>query len=184
MKRTCKTCEFYIENKCTNTKRKNNTISLKIISSPSWCAFKRVNRRKRKSSPRALLVKELDKLWRKAIVLRAGSRCEMTGKLGGEGRGHALNAHHIIGRSNYRVRWMLINGACLTAGAHTLAPNSAHKNPIYFLEEMIKQRGRSWYENLQYSAYNNELSNKHTIQDLQDIKKYLKEAIARYEKNE
>ena len=181
MNRICSTCEYCVDFKCTNTKRKQNTISLKIVTSPSWCYFKRKARKKRKSSPRALLVRELDRLWRMAVVLRAGSQCEMTGKCGGEGRGHALNAHHIVGRSNYRVRWALINGACLTAGAHTLAPNSAHKNPIYFLEEMIKQRGREWYDTLQTEAYACGGGVKHTMEDLQVIKANLKKEIAKYD---
>jgi len=99
MIRTCKTCEFYIDGKCTNTKRRNNTISLKITTSPNWCPYKRINRRRRKKSPRALMVKELDRLWRLAINLKAGNKCELSGKMGGEGRGMVLNAHHIIGRS-------------------------------------------------------------------------------------
>ena len=183
MERICKTCEYYVDFKCTHTKRKNNTISLKITTSPNWCWYKRRNRRLRKKSPRALLVKELDTLWRRAVWLQAGGVCEMTGQKDGEGRGHALNRHHIIGRSNYRVRWMLINGALLTAGAHTLAPNSAHKNPIYFLERMIEKRGREWYNLLQKSAYNVNLPNKHSMQDLEEIKQYLKGYIKNHEKN-
>ena len=192
MSRICSDCEYRVETSegglitvtCSNTKRKHNEISYRIKRAPMWCPFLRTNRRKRKSSPRALLVKELDRLWRIAVWLQAGGVCEMTGQKDGEGKGHVLNRHHIIGKSNYRVRWMVINGALLTAGAHTLAPNSAHKNPIYFLEEMIKKRGRVWYELLQKSAYNINLPNKHSIQDLEEIREYLKGYIKNHEKDQ
>lgn len=191
MSKICKTCEYRKEIVkgtqhimiCTATKRRYNEISYRIKFSPSWCMYKRIARRKRKKSPRALLVQALDRLWREAVWLQAGGKCEMTGQKDGEGRGHALNRHHIIGRSNYRVRWMLINGALLTAGAHTLAPNSAHKNPLYFLAEMVKQRGQAWYDLLQTSAYNVNLPNKHSIQDLKEIKEYLEGYIKNHERN-
>ena len=171
MARICSQCEYYEDFKCKNTKRKQNTISLKIKTAPSWCHFKRVNRSKRKKSPRALLTKELDRLWRTVVVMRAGHQCEMTGKLGGEGRGHALNAHHIFGRSNYSVRWDINNGACLTAGMHTLTRHSAHKAPLEFIEGMKLQRGEKWYNDLRVKA---NTIKKWTVPELQELKEKLK----------
>ncbi len=189
MTRKCSECEYRVDvhkgegvyPECSNTKRKHNEITYRIKYAPMWCPFKRRLRRKRKSSPRALLVKELDKLWRIAVWLQAGGKCEMTGQEDGVGKGRVLNRHHIIGRSNYRVRWMLINGALLTSGAHTLAPNSAHKNPLYFLSKMVEKRGQKWYDLLQQSAYDVNLPNKHSISDLKEIKEYLQSTIKRYE---
>ena len=182
MNRICETCEYCIDFKCTNTKRRQNGISLKIKTSPNWCPYKRINRRNRKKSPRALMVKELDALWRLAVKLRAGNRCELSGKMGGEGRGMVLNAHHVIGRSNYRVRWLVANGALLSPGKHTLNSDSAHQNPLHFLEIMVEKRGRKWYDDLQKEAYTDGGAIKHSMQDLEYIKITLKEKIA-YELN-
>ena len=186
MTRKCSECEFredvykglgcYPE--CTNTKRKQNGISLRIKNSPMWCPFKRVARRKRKTSPRAKMVKELDALWRLAVKLIAGNKCEISGKIGRAGRGLVLNAHHIIGRSNYRTRWLVANGALLSPGKHTLNPDSAHQNPLHFLEQMVKKRGKKWYDDLQKEAYTDGGAIKHTMQDLEYIRITLKETIA------
>ena len=174
MARICSECEYFIDYKCTNTKRKNNTISLKIKTSPSWCFFKRRNRRKRKSSPRALLVRELDKLWRRLVILKADNRCEKSGELGKEGRGHALNAHHIVGRSNYSVRWDENNGVALAAGNHTLTTHSAHKAPLEFLEFMKEKRGEKWYNDLRTKA---NTIKKWTILELQERKEELRKIV-------
>jgi len=186
MNRTCKTCEYRVDvqrgegiyPECSNTKRKQNGISLKISTSPSWCAFKRVNRRKRKKSPRALLVKELDNLWSVLVKLKANNKCEMCGKLNGQGRGQALNAHHIFGRSNYSVRWDEENGVCLTAGNHTLTIHSAHKAPAEFIEFMKKKRGIKWYNDLRVKA---NMIKKWAIPELQEKKKELTKEIKKEE---
>ena len=187
MNRECKICEYRVDvqkgegicPECSNTKRKNNTISLKISTSPSWCAFKRVNRRKRKKSPRALLVKELDALWRTLVKLKVGDKCEMCGKPDGQGRGHSLNAHHIFGRSNYSVRWDVENGVCLTAGNHTLTTHSAHKAPIEFIEFMKKRRGVKWYNDLRTKA---NAIKKWAVPELQEKKEELKKEIIKWQK--
>jgi hypothetical protein len=45
-----------------------------------------------------------------------------------------LNAHHVIGRINYLLRWDLRNGCCLCVGCHRFNKNSAHENPLAFME--------------------------------------------------
>lgn len=57
-------------------------------------------------------IKQLDKLWADCIKARAGYKCEYSGKTEG------LNAHHIHGKSNYRLRYELDNGVCITKGVH------------------------------------------------------------------
>ena len=57
-------------------------------------------------------IKELDKLWADVIKARAGHVCEYSGKTEG------LNAHHIHGKPNYRLRYELDNGVCITKGVH------------------------------------------------------------------
>ena len=176
----CSECEYNIDMHCTNTKRRWNTISSRITNSPNWCYFKKKARRNRHASPRALLVKELDKLWMLAIRLRAGGCCEITGKPDGEGRGHINNAHHLIGRSNFRTRWMLENGVYVSPGKHTLNADSAHKDPANFLKVMIEKRGQKWYDDLQHEAFMFGGGVHHTDQDLLEIKATLEKEIAKW----
>ena len=162
---------------CILTKRRQNSISLKITTSPNWCPFKKKARRTRGKSPRAKMTKKLDDLWREAIKLLACDKCELTGRPSGIGRGKVHNAHHIVGRSNFRTRWLVANGAYLCAGKHTLNADSAHKDPIHFLEEMILMRGRKWYDDLQKEAYLFGGGVKHTMEDLEEIELNLKSII-------
>jgi len=178
--RICSECEFrqeVVEGAgrnpiCTNTKRKQNGIPLKITTAPQWCIFKRILRRKRGSSPRALLVKELDSLAREVCLARAGYKCEINGE-----PHHTLHAHHIISRSNYRVRWNPNNLVCLTPGLHILNLQSAHKDPVFFLDVVVRKRGEEWLEVLRNEAHINAGVAKHTVQDLLDIKSKLKEEL-------
>lgn len=173
MTRICKTCEFRVDvskgkgiyPECSNTKRKQNGISLHIKTAPNWCPFKKQLRGKRKKSPRAKLVKELDVLVREVCLKRANYKCELSGK-----GNVTLHAHHVISRSNYRVRWNPDNLVALTAGNHTLGLFSAHKNPIEFLDIMTQKRGHTWLIKLQREAWVNAGVAKHDIQDLEDIK--------------
>ena len=174
--RKCSECEYCVEFACTNTKRKNNGISLQITTSPQWCAFKKIARRNRKKSPRALLVKELDALARQVCLVRAGYRCEISGE-----KHHTLHTHHVISRSNYRVRWNPDNLVCLTPGTHTLSLCSAHKDPVWFLDKIVRKRGEEWLEVLRNEAHKNAGVAKHTVQDLRDIKTELKEELEDWE---
>ena len=81
------------------------------------------------------LTKKLDKAWGKVIRLHAGNRCEVCGEE------NYLNSHHIVSRSNRRLRWELYNGVCLCSGCHTFRNNSAHKNPIWFRNWLKEYRG-------------------------------------------
>jgi len=71
--------------------------------------------------------KQLDNLWREAVILKSGSWCEY---LGCRKRKH-LNAHHIYSRSRKSVRWDLENGISLCPEHHSLGNDSAHKSPDF-----------------------------------------------------
>jgi hypothetical protein len=173
----CKECKYCINNKCSTSQRKNKGIPAKVITSPNWCPFKKHARRHKKKSIRALLRKELDLLVIKVARKRAGNKCEITGREDGEGRGHYLNGHHIIGRSNFRVRWNPDNIAILSPGKHTLAPLSAHKDPIWFLGVMIEKRGKEWYAKLQKEAYRDGGAIRHEVSELISIKAELEKEL-------
>ena len=76
-------------------------------------------------------IKKLDKLWREAIKSRDKS-CQICGSVA------YLNAHHVIGRRNRNLRWDLDNGILLCSGCHTFKTQSAHQDPLWFME---------WFEN-------------------------------------
>lgn len=57
-------------------------------------------------------LKQLDKLWADVVKARAGMKSEYSGKTEG------LNAHHIHGKPNYRLRYEINNGVCITSGEH------------------------------------------------------------------
>ena len=60
------------------------------------------------------LVTKCDRLWRLAVLGRAGGRCELCGALGGSiARGGNIvwvQACHVIGRANWATRWHPRNG--------------------------------------------------------------------------
>ncbi len=60
------------------------------------------------------MVRDLDRLWRRAILTRAGGICELCGAPhGGQASGGEpvwVQACHIIGRGDWAVRWDARNG--------------------------------------------------------------------------
>ena len=189
----CTKCKYFKRNfnECTKTTRKQNVVSLTILTeniAPSWCPIvRRIGGRPRKKhSARWILKKQLDILWAKAVKLRAKNQCEIVtdkrcSNRSGEGQGKGLNAHHIIGRSNFNVRWDIENGVALCVGHHVFSIWSAHKNPFWFLEKMIDNRGQMWYIKLEEKALKNNGVAKHTMEDLEEIKMGLLKIIKKEE---
>ena len=176
----CTGCKHFNKfNECTKTTRKQNVVSLTVLTedvAPSWCPIVRRigGRPKKKRTARWMLRKRLDVLWAKAVKLIAKNQCEIVTdrrcqNVGGEGKGHGLNAHHIIGRSNLNVRWDVENGVALCVKHHVFSMWSAHKNPFWFLQKMIDLRGGMWYDKLQKKALLNGGIAKYTMEDLEAI---------------
>lgn len=81
------------------------------------------------------LTKILDDLWAEIVKKRAGYKCEVSGTT------ENLQSHHIIGRSNWRLRWEPRNGVCLSAKHHKFDRHqSAHNNPLWFNGWLEKYR--------------------------------------------
>jgi hypothetical protein len=57
-----------------------------------------------------------DDLWAKLVKVHAGHKCEMAGHEWECNGG--LQSHHIVGRSEFTLRWELDNGECLCAKHH------------------------------------------------------------------
>ena len=180
----CTQCGYFTNlNECTKTTRSQNIVSLSILAEdicPSWCPMLRRlgGRPKKKHSDKWILEKSLDVLWAKAVKLIAKNRCEVVTdgvykrceNRGGEGQGHGLNAHHIIGRSNFNVRWDVDNGVAVCVKHHVFSIWSAHQNPFWFLQKILDIRGKVWYDKLNEKALRNGGVAKRTMQELEDIK--------------
>jgi len=60
------------------------------------------------------LKKQNDDLWAEIIKRKAGYKSELSGELGKQAGGIiTLASHHILGKSNNKLRWSLRNGICL-----------------------------------------------------------------------
>jgi predicted restriction endonuclease len=75
-----------------------------------------------------------DALWRRLVLIRANNKCEICGK------DKNLNAHHIVSRKNLHLRYDLRNGMALCPSHHFFGKDSAHMNPIWFIDILEKQR--------------------------------------------
>ena len=102
-----------------------------------------------------------DNLW-KEIIHQKG-HCEVCG------RTDTLNAHHIIGRINKRLRWDIRNGCLLCASCHRLSKFSAHNDSQEFMK---------WFEEKRPVDYRYVEQKKHEISrniDYEEILEKLKE---------
>ena len=84
---------------------------------------------------------ECDSLFKKAVLLRAGNKCEVCGSTFG------INAHHFIPRSlaGHLIHY-LPNGVCLCQNCHF-----AHhfKSDPTIIATIVKNRGQKWLKDLQ-----------------------------------
>ena len=110
------------------------------------------------------LRKECDKLW--SLIVRAKVACEVCGSP------YYLNAHHIVGRSIYILRFDLRNGACLCVGHHKWNNLSAHENSPWFTKWMQQNRP----DDLDYINSKSEIIAHYTLSDYEQIYQRLKEA--------
>jgi hypothetical protein len=77
------------------------------------------------------LKNKMDKLY--SEIIRSGGDCEVCGK-------PARDAHHFIGRKNLNLRWDLRNGVRLCFQHHTGGNQSAHNDPVWFVDWFKKHR--------------------------------------------
>jgi len=75
-----------------------------------------------------------DELWKQAILKRAGGKCERCGST------KIVQAHHIIPRTKWRLRYDLENGVALCYRHHIAGPDAAHKDAIGFTEWISSRR--------------------------------------------
>ena len=75
-----------------------------------------------------------DELWKQAILKRADNKCERCGST------NIVQAHHIIPRTKYRLRFDLANGVALCYRHHIAGPDAAHKDALGFAEWISTRR--------------------------------------------
>ena len=112
-------------------------------------------------------IKELDKLWAKAVKLRAGMQSEYK-----HIEGSCLHAHHIIGKSTHSLRWNLDCGVCITGGQHFFVAHNTGRS-AKFKQWALDKRGITEEQLL--------LTSRNRV-DLFAIQLYLEQQIERYEK--
>lgn len=99
-----------------------------------------------KKSALAKAKDKCDDLWRE--IGRTGI-CEVCGK-------PARDNHHFIGRKNYTLRWDLRNKVELCFTDHTGGSQSAHNDPLWFID---------WFKNHRPDDYKYLLKKKNEIWD-------------------
>lgn len=97
-----------------------------------------------KKPKRSTLRNKADKYWAFRIKELHEFQCAVCGKIDGslnvKGNKTYLNAHHVDGRNNYRLRYDKLNGIALCTGCHDLNKNSAEQSPIWFYQWLLEKR--------------------------------------------
>lgn len=81
---------------------------------------------------------DCDLLWAKAVKARAGHRCEKENC-----QNKDLQAHHVISRTNYALRFDVENGVCLCTSHHLFW---AHKDALSFSKWVNTKRDIPYLE--------------------------------------
>lgn len=111
----------------------------------------------RQKQSKSTLAKKLDKAWSKTILSKG--KCEVCKST------QNLNAHHIEGRRNFRLRWDLRNGACLCSGCHVFRRESAHQSPEWFHFWLEEHR----WKDIQYIMLHRNEIKKWSIEEMEDL---------------
>jgi len=90
-----------------------------------------------KKPSKKTLRKKCDKLWSSIIRKKNNGCCEICQKIGNQ-------PHHVVGRKNLTLRYDLRNGCLLGYTHHVGGKESAHNDPIWFLEWFKKARPKDY----------------------------------------
>ena len=83
-----------------------------------------------------------DKEWKKAVRER-DVHCQICGPQSRPTQ-KILNCHHLIPREFEEFRWDVDNGMLLCVHHHAWGKLSAHKNPIWFSEWLLRNKKPIW----------------------------------------
>jgi len=131
---------FWISRFCSKSCRLDFTRT-KSRKEKEKIKVRKVKKKEKKQNSISYLTKQADKLW--ASRIRDIWECEYCWK-----KEH-LNAHHIIWRSNKKMRWDLENWISLCAYHHIFSSDfSAHKQPLLFTRWLEETKGTNYINNL------------------------------------
>lgn len=93
------------------------------------------------------LKKECDDLWFYIIKYKAGFKSELSGNytIKKDGTIGGICAHHILAKPNFRLRYEIKNGICLTLGEHKFGIHNPNRQAEY-LDRIINHIGKDTYE--------------------------------------
>ena len=117
------------------------------------------------------LKKQCDDLWGEIIKKRAGYKSELSGIPGIQidpDNGHILDPHHIAKKPNYRLRYSLKNGICLTKWEHKYGIHGEHEEE--YRDHIKRVKGKDIYEKLS-------LLRNGVVKDLTLVKIYLENEL-------
>lgn len=110
------------------------------------------------------LLKKCDNLWRDIILLRAGYKSEinhmMCRKHGGD---VVIQAHHIVKKPNYALRYDIENGICLTYYEHHYGIHGDREEE--FRGKIKAVKGDGIYDRLTKKKYNTETLGAKSLHD-------------------
>ncbi len=145
-----------------------------INTGPIWKEKTMKKKRKKRSN----ILKDLTTEWGKIVKHNAGYVCELPGCSVRTG----LNAHHIVGKRNMRLRNEVRNGIALCSKHHTLGRRSAHQDPKWFEGEILNSERREDFlwcngpvKEETYKATNS--SNRELLKDMKKRVKDLEDKI-------
>lgn len=107
--------------------------------------------KKQKLPSMVLLRRKAMRLWTEKVKDAQGRVCAICGikdgtpngvlsrKTGKEGVTY-INSHHIEDRSNYALRFDLLNGIALCPSHHEFGKDSAHRAPVWFIDWLATHR--------------------------------------------
>lgn len=84
------------------------------------------------------------KLWTDKVKDMQGRVCAICGSKDGADNGKGgrswTNAHHIEDRSNYALRWDVLNGIAVCPSHHEFGKDSFHRSPVWSLDWVKRNR--------------------------------------------
>ena len=120
------------------------------------------------------------KLWTEKVKDVQGRVCAVCGLANGSSNNKLnkktgkmgisyLNAHHIEDRSNYALRWDLLNGIALCPSCHEFGKNSAHRAPVWFVDWISDNRPKVLKHIRQFRASRPQTADGYSRNDLMTI---------------
>ena len=130
-----------------------------------------------KTINKAPTIKELDKLWADCVKARDGHICVYSQDIHKKIELEGLNAHHILKKGNYRIRYELDNGITITKGIHFYVAHGPGCRPKQFEEWALARLPKARREKLLMFQHALGGTNKSAL------KIYLQKELEKFERN-